>query len=372
MRNPAKFLTAGLAAALLAGCGGEGASPGNGAAEAPETRLQAVAVLQPGGTVLEDYVDWAVFPGYLPDGSDTPEFSDAGTSYDTPRLDVALSPGHYRVEADIGRYEAAREVEIAEGETAQLDVPVEGALLAIDPPGDGGVSGQLVRPNGRTVGFGSSAGAHVLSVEPGTHELSLNRGMTRVSQTVEIAPGTLTVLEPDLSVGTLSGAFDFAGAEPDFGLEWTIRHWNSEEDKVGDRVGRELGADFEVRLAPGEYWVRGAATSLLRGTQRVSVSAGETTELNLSIPYTRLSASLLDGDGTPITEGFYWWLLDADNLDDKPWGVKKPQESFLMEIPEDVTYVLAARDNDSDEFVAMSDPLDLQAGEKLEIELTRE
>jgi hypothetical protein len=372
MRNPMKLLMAGLGATLLAGCGGEGASPGNGAAEAPETRLQAVAVLQPGGTVLEDYVDWAVFPGDLPDGSDTPEFSDAGTSYDTPRLDVALSPGHYRVEADVGRYESAREVEIAEGETAQLDVPVEGALLAIDPPGDGGVSGQLVRPNGRTVGFGSSAGAHVLSVEPGTHELSLDRGMTRVSQTVEIAPGTLTVLEPDLSVGTLSGAFDFAGAEPDFGLEWTIRHWNSEEDEVGDRVGRELGADFEVRLPPGEYWVRGTASGLLRQTEVVRVSAGETTNHLMSVPYTELRPILLDSQGTEVTEGFYWWLLEADNLDEKPWEVRKPQESFLMAIPEDIKYVLAARDNDSGEFVALSDPLDLQAGEPLAIELTQE
>ncbi len=371
MRREINLFLASLAAAALVGCGGTDSSSAN-APGADESRLEAIAVLQPGETELEDYVEWAVFPGYVPEDGGPPVFSDSGTPYDVAELDIALAPGHYRVEAEAGQLESSVDIEIAEGEAAQIRVPLEGALLAIDPVSDTGVSGRLVRPNGRTTGFGSSAGAHILSVEPGRHEISLNRGETRTSRSVDIAPGTLTVLEPDLSVGTLKGAFDFAGAEPDFGLEWSIREWNSEEEKVGEQVARELGATFEVQLPPGEYWVRGVASGLLRGSETVMVRAFETTDFTLSIPFTRLTAQLIDSEGSEITEGFYWWLLDADNLDDKPWEVKKPGEAFLMAIRDDITYVLAARDNESGEFVAMSEPLDLQAGQPLELELDRE
>lgn len=360
-----------LAAAALTACG-SGESTGSGEPDVSETRLVAVATLEPGGQRLENYVEWAVFPGFVPEGSETPDFSDAGTPYDTPQLDVPLSPGHYRVEAEAGPLESTVDIEIAEGERLEISVPIEGDLLVVDPVGETGVSGQLVRPGGRTTSFGSSAGAHILSVEPGEHQLTLNRGATTVSQTVEIGDTRLTLLEPDLSVGTLRSRFDFAGADPDFGLEWTIRHWNSDEGKVGDPVAREFGADFELKLPPGDYWVRGLASGLLRGSETVTVRADETSELTLSIPYTSLQPSLSDESGTEITDGFYWWLLDSENLDEKPWEVKKPGEEFLMAIEDDIRFVLAARDNESGEFVAMSDPLDLTAGEPMQVELVRE
>ena len=361
-----------FAVAMLAGCsaGDTTDEAGDGSA-GKKTGLRAVAVLEPGGTVLEDYVEWAVFPGYVAQDGAAPEFSNSGTPYKTAKLDVSLAPGHYRVEAESSRLESRVDVEITEGEIVDLTVPLEGTLLVVDPVSEGGVSGELVRPNGRGTVFGSSSGTQVISVEPGEHEITLRHGVTRLKQTVDIEAGTVTVLEPDLSVGTLKGSFDFADGDEGFSLDWNVREWDSDSEKPGESLARELGKEFELRLPPGEYWVRGAASGMLAGTARVTVSAGETTDHTLSLPYTYLRATLVDDAGEEIREGFYWWLLDADNLDDKPWEVKKPGDEFLMALPEDVEYILAARDNDSKEFVAMSDRLEFEDGEALEIQLQR-
>ena len=353
----------GLLAACVPEISGQGEPPELQAAPEARTGILAEARLVPAGPVLDDYVEWGVFPERPPiEPGGEPDFS-VGEPYDTPVLDLDLEPGRYRVRAEIGAVREAVDVDIVEGEVTEVSLPLETAVIVVDPKGDRpGVSGQLDQPNGRTKMFGTSLERVVLAVEPGAHEIRFQRGPVTVSRALDIAPGTLEVLEPELSVGTLAGAFDFAGGEADFGLEWTIRRWDPEAEKVGERITTRSGRDFEINLPPGDYWVRGRAGGLLRGEATARVTADERSAFTLAVPYTRIVPRLMDTDGEEITEGFYWWLLDADNLDEKPWEVLGPGNDFLTAIPEDMQYVMAARDNAAGEFIAMSQPLDLEAG----------
>ncbi|NBC18121.1 MAG: hypothetical protein GVY18_12490 [Bacteroidetes bacterium] len=366
---------------LLAACGSSAPTTASQTAQAPAsteqdaevTRLQAVARLAPDGPVLDDYVEWTVYAVEDVDlrvDSTTGDLaiSGTGTPYDTPRLDLALAPGEYVVEAEVAFQETRRRVTVAPGGTTTVDLVLDTALLVIEATPDTlGLAGRIHKPNGRTTNFATSQPPKLQALAPGQHELVVYRGAGTVRRTVDIAPSQLTVVEVDVSTGTLVGQFDVGTEEPAFDLEWTVRTWNPETRRSGETVVEEEGPGIEVRLPPGAYLVETAAGVNVRFREVIEVVAGATAHLPVELGWAQIEPTLIDAEGEPVTAGFDWWLVPGDDLDDKPWTVKRPGERFLVNLAYQ-PYALLAVDPDADYArLAQSDVLTLQPGESRQV-----
>jgi len=353
---------------LLGACGAPDAPSSPDDDARTQARLIASAKLAPDGPQLDRFVEWALYDA--PAGGETKGTVLTGEIFDTPRLDIEIPPGDYILEAELDDVDVRRDITLSPGEATELDIPIETALLVIDPVNQTeGVSGRLTLPDGNTRFFGMGAPG-AMSLDPGDYELNLERGAATVSQPVSLSPGEMATLSPDLSTGTLSASFGAGETQPDFGLEWTIRSWDAERGRRGDSLARELGTDFEIDLPPGTYYVAARASGMLRSGETVEVTAGETTEHVVDLAWARLKPRLMGTDGTEVSDGFNWWLLDAAAIDDKPWEVFKPGETLLMGLDGERDFLLAAHDPETGDFIAMSDPLEPEAGETLDITLS--
>ncbi|HRQ88440.1 MAG TPA: VWA domain-containing protein [Bacteroidia bacterium] len=280
----------------------------------PVSRIVAEPKLASGGPII----DGATFKLLTASGEEIASGSGGRWSPDLPQ------PGQYLLLAERDGKALKAEIEVAPGETVTKElVFTETGIKASAHETDGGPafeSGVAWTLYGPATAAGerpqvalSYDSKPFLRVDVGTYLLRAERGGAVAEREVEVGDGAPLQVAVILGSGSLKLAATIKEGQPPIskGLAWDIL---GDPDAEGDRPSKAFSYDPQptLTLPAGKYLVKvvhGDATA----QREIEVTAGQTTEVVLSLESGKVKASaLLEEGGEPIASNLAWEVFAAE------------------------------------------------------------
>lgn len=234
-------------------------------------------------------------------------------------LAEGLAPGSYDVVADAIGYSQAirRGITVAPGQRFSLDLKLthQGTVEGRVADSDGrAIVGAVVSVETRWGGelesrqaiCGDDGRYRLTDLDSGKIYLRARRntGSSGLTQAVNVLQATESHLDFTLAeTGVLNGKVSRAGGKPLSETVWIVV---SEAEGYGarqERVEAEASGNYRLELLPGDYRVYVSMASSFGGrSTRVTIEAGKTASLDMTLPETRateFSGVVLEPDGTP-------------------------------------------------------------------------
>jgi len=325
-------------------------------------KIRAEAMLGEDGPRLHEFVQWRAIP--LVDGGDEEEPAPAEDAPEPEaeapvdeeggeeapaeeeeedpgpppielgggKLDGLLPPGRYRFEAEVAPFVKAQEIEVRAGKRLNLDVVFEGAFVEYAPK-NAPETFTCGATNGRFEDEFSASSPTRRFFEPGIWEVTCNRGVLSTGSVIKLNHTNMVKITPDLSVGRLEAGV-INDDEYSDKVYFEIRDVNPDGPASAVAVYAEKSEALAVDLPPGTYEVFAKMAYTrplpdfigLEGTGRATIEIGQTSTVELDIPWAQILPQLDIGRRARKPLDTRWFVRNPADLEGRPHAVRLQPE----------------------------------------------